>query len=111
MGGSGATLELCTEEHLRSEMRVNSRVPIVVECLEGEDRNPVEAQTLDVSPKGCLVVLPGRFAVGQSFRITNRINERSVLALLCWRGRQTSAGSEYGMELLNPAEEFWGLDF
>jgi hypothetical protein len=103
--------EPAAEHYLRSETRVNSRVPITLECLEGENREAIEAHTMDASPKGCLVVLQGCFSVGQSFRIINRITRHSVAALISWRGRQTRAGWEYGMELLNPTADFWGLEF
>jgi hypothetical protein len=99
------------EHHLRSETRVNSRVPITLESLEGENRGAIEAQTVDVSPNGCLVVLQGCFSVGQSFRVTNRINQQTVSALISWRGRQAPAGWEYGLELLSPAPDFWAIDF
>ncbi|HYA97077.1 MAG TPA: PilZ domain-containing protein [Methylomirabilota bacterium] len=98
-------------DYLRSETRLNSRVPIILEPLEGEQRDRMESKTVDVSPRGCLILLPGRFSVGQAFRLTNRVNQQSTEAQVSWRGQQTPKGWEYGMELLEPPADFWAVEF
>ena len=100
-----------SDEYLRVHKRMNSRILVTLEALEGEDRKPVQSQTLDVSPKGCLVMLPGCFSVGDTFHVTNSVNQLTTEARVCWRGQATSEGWEYGMELLQPPADFWGLDF
>ena len=98
-------------KHIRSASRVNSRVPITVEWSQDGQNHSVDGNTLDISPKGCLAVVPQEFTVGQTLRLTNRINGQVSEAVLIWRGHEGRTGWELGLELENPPAEFWGMDF
>jgi hypothetical protein len=98
-------------QHLRAGARVNSRVRVTVEWDEAGQTHSVSGYTVDISPKGCLAVVPQGFAVGQKMRMKNSINGNISEAKLIWRGHEGRTGWELGLELENPPTDFWGLDF
>ena len=104
--GSGAR-----NEHMRSVVRVNSRVPVTVEWAEDGQTRSMEGVTMDVSVKGCMVVAAQELAVGQKLRLVNKITDMASDAVLIWRGHQGRTGWELGLELQNPPYEFWGVEF
>jgi hypothetical protein len=98
-------------KQIRAGVRVNSRVNIAVEWTETGRALRAEGCTLDISPKGCLAVVPQGFAVGQRMRIINLTNENSCEAVLIWRGHEGRKGWALGLELQQPSNDFWGVDF
>jgi len=97
-------------QHLRAGMRVNSRVKVAVEWAEAGQTMRAEGYTMDISPKGCLVVVPQGFAVGQRLRLINLVNRNECEAVLVWRGHEGRGGWELGLELQGPSMEFWGVE-
>ena len=97
--------------HMRSSDRVNSRVAVAVEWNEMGKHLRAEGHTMDISPKGCLAVIPQGFAVGQKVRLVNLMNQISCEAVLVWRGHEGRKGWELGLELQDPNLDFLGLDF
>jgi hypothetical protein len=98
-------------QHVRAGARVNSRVKVIVEWNEAGTNHSAEGYTVDISPKGCLAIVPQGFAVGQKLRLKNRTNGSEAEAVLIWRGHEGRTGWELGLELLQPPTDFWGLDF
>ena len=96
---------------VRSTPRLNSRVAVAVEWSEAGQNMRAEGYTVDIGAKGCLVVVPQGFAVGQKVRLVNLINHISCEAILIWRGHEGRTGWELGLELHEPSPDFWGLDF
>jgi hypothetical protein len=99
-----------TTGQLRATVRLNSRVPLAVEWNEGGKRHSEIGYTLDVSPKGCLAIVPQGFAVGQKLRLVNKVNGNACDAILIWRGHEGRAGWELGLELQGPEQDFWGVE-
>jgi c-di-GMP-binding flagellar brake protein YcgR len=99
------------QQQIRAGMRVNSRVRVTLEWDESGKTHTVSGYTVDISPKGCLAVVPQGFAVGQKMRMRNSINGNESEARLIWRGHEGRTGWELGLELDNPPGDFWGLDF
>ena len=52
-------------DYMRSARRVNSRVQVAVEWNEKGETHRAEGYTVDISPKGCLAVVPQGFPEGQ----------------------------------------------
>ena len=105
-------MEFTTQmQHLRAGVRLNSRVKLTVEWYEAGQTHRVDGYTIDVSPKGCLAVVPQGFAVGQKMKLINSVNRQTCNALLIWRGHEGRSGWELGLELESPDCDFWGLDF
>jgi hypothetical protein len=98
-------------DYMRSARRVNSRVKVVVEWNEKGEMHRAEGYTVDISPKGCLAVVPQGFAVGQKMKLLNSVNGRVSEATLIWRGHEGRTGWELGLELANAGAEFWGVEF
>jgi PilZ domain len=98
-------------QYMRAGARVNSRVKVAVEWVEGGATHSAEGYTVDISPKGCLAIVPQGFAVGQKLRLKNGSNARESDAVLIWRGHEGRSGWELGLELVHPPAEFWGVDF
>jgi len=94
----------------RRGVRVNSRVPVrVVGQFEGSSFQ-LDAHTRVVGPYGCLAVIPKEFSVEQQIELLNQANQRSNAAVVVWKGNQRVEGREYGIELIEPEMDFWGLE-
>lgn len=91
--------------------RVNSRVSIAVEWTDAQETRRAEGYTMDISPKGCLAIIPKDFSIGQELRLVNLLSGVSCPALMIWRGHEIGKGWELGLELVNPPMDFWDLDF
>jgi len=98
-------------QRLRAGKRVNSRVPVAIEWEESQTRHSARGWTVDIGPKGCLAVVPQGFPLGQKLSLVNLVNKNVAHATLVWRGHEGRTGWELGLELQDPPEDFWGLDF
>ncbi len=98
-------------KHIRAGARLNSRVKVAVEWNEDGQKHRAEGYTVDISPRGCLAIVPQGFPVGQRVRLVNLINQNESNAVLIWRGHEGRIGWELGLELQDPPFEFWGVEF
>jgi hypothetical protein len=95
----------------RRGRRMNSRVPIRLEWeTQGGIRHSVETQTRIVNPYGCMVQLPDSLEMEQRLALTNLATKASNAAVVVWKGNQQPEGWEYGVELIAPDMDFWGLE-
>jgi hypothetical protein len=94
----------------RRGVRVNSRVPLSVTWHTNGSQNLLNAHTRVVGPYGCLAVIPTDFSIEQQLEIVNRANERSNPAVVVWKGKERVEGWEYGIELIEPEMDFWGVE-
>ena len=91
--------------------RMNSRVPVRLEWDEASGkRSSAEAHTRIVNPYGCMVVLPHALGLEQRVALTNLATKSSNAAIIVWRGQSRPDGWEYGVELVAPEMDFWGLE-
>ena len=102
--------QLTRRTHQRAGARLHSRVAVAAEWTEAGQTARVKGHTIDVSSRGCQVVLPRELAVGQRLRLTNLLNERVCEATVIWRGLQGQSGWELGLELQADGN-FWGRVF
>jgi hypothetical protein len=98
-------------QYMRGGSRVNSRVEVELEWNEGGTTHKVKGYTVDISPKGCMAIVPQEFAVGQKLRLRNGSTQKEAEATLIWRGHERHTGWELGLELEHPPKEFWGVEF
>jgi len=91
--------------------RMNCRVPVRIEW-DGEagKRQAVEAHTRIVNPYGCMVVLPHSLDLDQRVALINVATQSSNAAIIVWKGQSRPDGWEYGVELVAPEMDFWGLE-
>ncbi|HXY00193.1 MAG TPA: hypothetical protein VEI54_04680 [Candidatus Limnocylindrales bacterium] len=95
----------------RRGRRMNSRVPIRLEWESGNGkRQSVQTSTRIVNPYGCMVILPDSFELEQRLALTNLATQASNAAVIVWKGNQQPEGWEYGVELVAPDMDFWGLE-
>ena len=95
----------------RASARLNSRVAIALEWREDGRTLRAEGFTVDVSPKGCLAIVPQGLVVGQRLRLINLVNKNAGEAVLIWRGHEGRAGWELGLELQGSGGDFWSIEF
>jgi hypothetical protein len=95
----------------RRSLRMNSRVPVLVEW-EDAPGQPMseEARTRVINFSGCLICLSLDLPLEQKVRVTNLANRAAAEAIVVWKGSETVEGLEHGLELQNPHFEFWGLE-
>ena len=95
----------------RRGRRMNSRVPVRLEWDEPSGkRSSFEAHTRIVNPYGCMVVLPHSLSLEQRIALTNLATRSSNAAVIVWKGNARPDGWEYGVELIAPEMDFWGLE-
>jgi hypothetical protein len=95
----------------RRGRRMNSRVPVRLEW-EGDagNRFNLEAHTRVVNPYGCMLVLDRALDIDHRLALTNLATQASNAAVVVWKGNQRPEGWEYGIELVAPEMDFWGLE-
>jgi hypothetical protein len=95
----------------RRGRRMNSRVQVRLEWdIEGGKRHSVDTHTRIVNPYGCMVVLADSLELEQRLALTNLATQASNAAVVVWKGNEQPEGWEYGVELVAPDMDFWGLD-
>ena len=94
----------------RRGVRVNSRVPVTVAWNTEIGAKELKVHTRIVGPYGCLAVIPQDFPVEQHLELINSANERMNPAVVVWKGKPRVEGWEYGIELIEPEMDFWGLE-
>jgi hypothetical protein len=95
----------------RRGVRMNSRVPVVIEWENASGEKFLErAFTRIVGPYGCMVVLPEELEIDQRVQVTNVATGQANPALIVSKGNIGPEGCELGVELSEPPFDFWGLD-
>jgi hypothetical protein len=95
----------------RRGRRMNSRVHIRLEWDPGVgQRRSLEVCTRTVNPYGCMVVLSESIELEQRLAVTNLATQASNAGVIVWKGNKQPEGCEYGVELIAPDMDFWGLE-
>jgi len=95
----------------RRGRRMNSRVPVRLEWdADAGKRISVEAHTRVVNPYGCMVVLAESLPLEHRLALTNLATNSANAAVIVWKGNPRPDGWEYGIELVAPEMDFWGLE-
>ena len=90
---------------------MNSRVPVRLEWNgpSGEHIS-VDGHTRVVNPYGCMIVLEHSLELEDRLTLSNLALGTTNAAIVVWKGGARVDGWEYGIELLEPEMEFWGLE-
>lgn len=95
----------------RRGRRMNSRVPVRLEWDSASGKRvQVEACTRIVNPYGCMVVLSESLEIEHRLALSNLATGASNAAIIVWKGNPRPEGWEYGVELVAPDMDFWGLE-
>jgi hypothetical protein len=98
-------------DEARRGRRMNSRVPVRLEWdVANGKRVSVQAHTRVVNPYGCMIVLQESLELEHRLALTNLAVETSNAAVIVWKGAPRPDGWEYGIELVAPEMDFWGLE-
>jgi len=91
--------------------RMNSRVPVRIEWnTAAGERIQVAAHTRIVNPYGCMIVLKQSLELEDRVALTNVATHTTNAAVVVWKGGARPDGWEYGIELVAPEMDFWGLE-
>ncbi len=95
----------------RRGKRMNSRVPVRLEW-DGDTgkRHSVDGHTRVINPYGCMIVLAESLPLEHRVALTNLATNSANAAVIVWKGSPRPDGWEYGIELVAPEMDFWGLD-
>ena len=95
----------------RRGRRLNSRVPVRLEWDSASgQRRSIETVTRTVNPYGCMIVLNDTLELEHRLALTNLATQSSNAAVVVWKGNKQPEGWEYGVELVAPDMDFWGLE-
>lgn len=95
----------------RRGSRMNSRVPVRLEWdAQDGKRVTTDSHTRVVNPYGCLVVFAQDLALEHRLVLTNLATNTSHVAVVVWKGNARPEGWEYGIELVGPEMDFWGIE-
>jgi hypothetical protein len=108
---AGRVLKKARFNERRRGKRMNSRVPVRVEW-DGDDgkRIAVEAHTRIINPYGCMVVLQHSLEIEHRMVLANLATGNKGIAVVVWKGNPRPEGWEYGIELVAPEMDFWGIE-
>ena len=90
--------------------RMNSRVHVRAEWEANGQKASAEAFTRVVNPYGCMVILKNSLELNQRLSLTNLATGASNASVIVWKGNPRPEGWEYGIELVAPDMDFWGLE-
>jgi hypothetical protein len=90
--------------------RMNSRVRVRAEWESDGQIAAAEAFTRVVNPYGCMVILKPSLELNQRLSLTNLATGSSNASVIVWKGNPRPEGWEYGIELVAPDMDFWGLE-
>lgn len=100
------------QKYLRNGVRVNSRVKISVRRQDPAAPRLALGQTTDISARGCRVMVPETYEVGETLVLTNLNNQQECDATVIWCGpHQHALGWEMGLQLKEAGQDFWELEF
>lgn len=95
------------------EPRRSPRIVKVIEVLLGTDAPNLPAHTRVLNRHGALVMSPRPWTAETRVLMLNPKTGRSALCRVVWEGGEEASTGVYklGLELLEPAPDFWGDDY
>ena len=98
-------------QQLRAGKRVNSEGSGGLEWEEDGAHHTAQGWTVDISPKGCLAIVPQGFALGQKLGLVNLVNKNVAKAILIWRGHEGRYRLGIGPGARGTSGRFLGIGF
>jgi hypothetical protein len=90
--------------------RMNSRVRVRAEWEAAGQSASAEAVTRVINPYGCMVILKSSLELNQRLSLVNLATGSSNASVVVWKGNPRPEGWEYGIELVAPDMDFWGME-
>jgi len=104
--------ETATVSTTRKGDRISISISVQISCtdLTGEHFTDV-VQTVNVSRNGCCLLLKRSLTIGQKIYLQRIGSHEEAPGRVVGQTGICSEGNLYGIEVLNPAENFWGIRF
>jgi hypothetical protein len=92
--------------------RISISISVQISCtdLTGEHFSEV-VQTVNVSRNGCCLLLRRSLTLGQKIHLQRMGSHEEAVGRVVGQTGICSEGNLYGVEVLNPGENFWGIRF
>ena len=92
--------------------RISISISVQISCADLTGKHFTEVvQTVNVSRNGCCLLLKPSLAVGQKVHLQRMGSREEAHGRIVGQTGISSEGNLYGVEVLNPGENFWGIRF
>jgi hypothetical protein len=103
---------MVTEGNKRRSSRVFIKLPVVVAGKSSEGRSFKEtAETIVVNAHGALLMMKHNVLMDSMLVLTNPDTQEDQETRVVFLGSPTERGVRVGVEFLQPAPRFWGVEF
>ncbi len=104
--------EAATASTTRKGDRISISISVQISCtdLAGEHFSDV-VQTVNVSRNGCCLLLKQSLSIGQKIHLQRIGSREDAVGRVVGQTGICAAGNLYGIEVLDPVENFWGIRF
>jgi hypothetical protein len=100
------------ETNKRRSSRVFIKLPIQVAGKDSDGRSFREtAETIVVNAHGCLLMLKHNVSMDGMLQLNNPETQEDQETRVVFLGSPTDRGVRVGVEFLQPAPRFWGVEF
>ena len=108
----GMAAQPATASTTRKGDRISISISVQISCadLTGEHFSEV-VQTVNVSRNGCCLLLKRSLSLGQKIHLQRMGSREEAVGRVVGQTGICAEGNLYGIEVLNPGENFWGIRF
>lgn len=108
----GMAVQPATASTTRKGDRISISISVQISCADqtGEHFSEV-VRTVNVSRNGCCLLLKRSLAVGQKIYLQRMGSREEAHGRVVGQTGICAEGNLYGIEVLNPGENFWGIRF
>jgi hypothetical protein len=105
-------MEAAAVSTTRKGDRISISIGVQISCadLAGEHFSEV-VRTVNVSRNGCCLLLKQSLSIGQKIHLQRMGSREEAVGRVVGQTGICSEGNLYGIEVLNPGENFWGIRF
>ena len=101
-----------TPETTRRGDRISLSVSLQISCTDQTGKRFSEiVQTVNVSRNGCCIRLKQTLSAGQRIHLQRLGTGEEAIGRIVGQSGICTEGNLYGIEVLNPGEDFWGIRF
>jgi len=92
--------------------RISISISVQISCADLTGKHFTEVvQTVNVSRNGCCLLLKQSLSIGQKIHLQRIGSREEAVGRVVGQTGICSEGNLYGIEVLNPGENFWGIRF
>jgi PilZ domain len=104
--------EVATVSTTRKGDRISISISVQISCADLTGKHFTEVvQTVNVSRNGCCLLLKQSLSIGQKIHLQRIGSREDAVGRVVGQTGICAEGNLYGIEVLNPDENFWGIRF